>query len=203
MPWAGYVALLIVAPQLATPAILTGWILLVLWQMFAMSAIDAGIDNVTRSPTRLLWLFAPIVLFGSQSWDSAELAVSNALIEIVISEFSALIVALALVMWAANGAAASPAFGGMVIITVFVGAFLYAFIGAWSQLNPTPGVIRIASLAGATLSQIVFNWGWLRRMERGKLEIADRMGTSRGIALVVGQMAVWVLLPLVARLLRA
>lgn len=103
LPWAGYVALLWAAPERARPVIWSGWIVLLAWQIVAIGAMDAGIAGARRTPLRLLWLVAPVLLFGSQNWDSAALAVSNALIEITLSEFSALILCLLLVMWITPG----------------------------------------------------------------------------------------------------
>ncbi len=43
LPWTGYLALLTVAREVAMPAVLTGWVLILVWQMFAIGAHEERI----------------------------------------------------------------------------------------------------------------------------------------------------------------
>jgi hypothetical protein len=203
LPWAGYLGLLWAAPQLARPAIWSGWILLLVWQIIAVGAMDAGIASARRTPARLSWMVAPALLLGTQNWDSATLAVSNALIEITLSEFSALMLSLLLVMWLTPGEDKSMAWPGIIILSVLMGFFLYAFVNAWRLLNPAPDWIRAGALGGALLAQMAVDWRWLRQVARQELQLSDPMATSKGLGLILGQILLWLLLPAVFWLIQA
>lgn len=197
LPWAGYVALLAVARPLAQPAILTGWVLILVWQIFAVGAADAGIDAARRDPWRLAWMVAPGLLLATQSWGSAGRATANALIEVTIVEIAALIVALVAIMLSAPGRDKGPAWPGIIILAVFVVAFLWSFVAAWALLNPTPGWVRAGALTLAFASQLVTDWRWLRPLERGQFAIDDPFASPRGMQLILGQLTLWLLLPAV------
>lgn len=201
VPWAGYLALLAVARPLAMPAILTGWVLILVWQIFAVGAFDAGISAARRNPLRLAWMLAPILLFATQSWGAAGLALANALIELTIVEVAALILTLVVVMILQPGMDKGPAWPGIVIMGIFVIAFLSAFAGAWLQLNAHPGWLRLGTLALAFASQCVVDWAWLRRLADKGLRIDDPFSGNRGFALIIGQLLAWLLLPAVFALI--
>jgi hypothetical protein len=203
LPWAGYLALLFSARSLAMPAVLTGWILLLVWQTVVIGAHDSGVDEARRSPLRLAWLLAPALLFGTQSWDSAGAAVANALIEITISEMAALVVCVVLLMILTPGEGKAAAWPGIVILTVFVSIFLLAYVGAWRQGNPDPGWLRPVALGSACLSQIGVDWRWLSRLAKKKLVISDPLETPSGLALILGQILIWLLAPVAAWLIQA
>lgn len=201
VPWSGYLALLAVARPLAMPAILTGWILILVWQIFAVGALDAGIDGARRNPLRLAWAIAPTLLFATQAWDAAGLALANALIELTIVEVAALILTLVVVMVLQPGEDKGMAWPGIIIMGVFVVAFLWAFVGAWLQLNPAPGGLRIGALGGAFASQCAVDWVWLRKVANDGGGFADPLTGDRGMQLIIGQLIAWLVLPGVFALL--
>lgn len=202
VPWAGYLALLTVAFSLAMPAILTGWVLILVWQIVAVGALDAGIQQARRSPWALGWALAPLLLFTTQSWAGAELALANALIELTIVEVAALIVMLVTVMVLHDEEGKEMAWPGIIVMGIFIGFFLWAFVGAWRVLNPEPGWLRIGALAAAFATQCAVDWRWLRPLANGDLAIDDPLSGDQGMKLIVGQLVLWLLAPVPFALLR-
>lgn len=195
MPWAGYVALLAVARAVAMPAVLTGWVLILVWQMFAVGAHDRRIREARRNPWNLGWALAPMLLIASQSWGDAGLAIANALIEITIVDVSALMVVLVTVMVLQPGEGKEMAWPGIIILGLFVGCFLWAFAAGWMAINPDYAPLRLLSLGAAFAIQCAFDWRWLRPLARGELAIADIFANDAGMVLILAQLAVWLVLP--------
>jgi len=202
LPWAGYVALLSVARNLAMPAVLTGWVLILVWQMFAIGAYDKRIGEAKRNPWHLGWMLAPTLLFASQSWGDAGLGIANALIEITIVDVSALIVVLVTVMVLQPGEGKEMAWPGIIILGLFVGCFLWAFVAGWRQINPEHGLLRGLALGTAFVIQFARDWHWLRPLTRGSYGIGDIYSNDAGLVSILGQIALWLLLPGVFALLR-
>jgi hypothetical protein len=195
LPWAGYLALLSVARNVALPAVLTGWVLILVWQMFAIGAHDQRIGEAKRNPWHLGWMLAPALLFASQSWGDAGLAVANAFIEITIVDVSALIVVLVTVMVLQPGEGKEMAWPGIIILGLFVGCFLWAFVAGWRQVNPDHGLLRSLALGAAFIIQCARDWRWLRPLTRGSYGIGDIFSNETGLGLILGQLALWLLLP--------
>lgn len=195
LPWAGYVALLSVARNVAMPAVLTGWVLILVWQMFAIGAHDQRIGEARRNPLNLGWILAPILLFASQSWGDAGLAVANAFIEITIVDVSALIVVLVTVMVLQPGEGKEMAWPGIIILGLFVACFLWAFVAGWRQINPDHGLLRELALGAAFCIQFARDWRWLRPLTRGDYGIGDIFSNDAGFGLILGQLGLWLLLP--------
>ncbi len=195
LPWTGYLALLTVAREVAMPAVLTGWVLILVWQMFAIGAHEQRIGDARRNPWNLSWMLAPALLFASQSWGDAGLAIANAFIEITIVDVSALIVVLVTVMVLQPGEGKEMAWPGIIILGLFVGCFLWAFVAGWRLINPDHGLLRVLALGGAFALQCIFDWRWLRPLARGDYGIGDIFSNEAGFGLILGQLFVWLLLP--------
>jgi hypothetical protein len=195
LPWSGYLALLSVARNVAMPAVLTGWVLILVWQMFAIGAHDQRIGDARRNPWNLGWMLAPVLLFASQSWGDAGLAVANALIEITIVDVSALIVVLVTVMVLQPGEGKEMAWPGIIILGLFVACFLWAFVAGWHLINPDHGLLRGLALGSAFIIQFMRDWRWLRPLARGDHGIGDIYSNETGLGLILGQLALWLLLP--------
>lgn len=193
LPWCGYVALLACAREVAMPAVLTGWILVLVWQMFAVGAHQR--HTARRDPWNIAWLLAPTLLFATQGWGDVGLALANALIEITIVEVSALLMVLVAVMVLQPGEGKEMAWPGIIILGVFVGIFLWAFVAGWRLLNPEYGGWRQLPLACAFLIQCVRDWLWLRPLARSESGIGDVFASESGMALILVQLALWLLLP--------
>lgn len=202
LPWAGYIALLSVASQTSKPAILTGWILLLVWQIFAVGSHQEHNDPAKRSIWRLAWMLAPAMLLATQSWDGSAIALANALIELTIVEVAALIFALVAVMVMQPGEGKDMAWPGIIIMGIFVVAFLTSFVRAWLVLNPDPEWIRVGALLTAFVTQIVLDWRWLRPLAAGKLHIRDPMESKFGLPLILVQILLWLLMPVLFWLAR-
>ena len=202
LPWCGYLALLSVAHDQAMPAVLTGWILILVWQMFAVGAHNQRMSQARRNPWNLAWLLAPSLLFATQGWGDAGLALANALIEITIVDVSALLLVLVVVMVLQPGEGKEMAWPGIVILALFTGCFLWAFIAGWRLINPEYAGWRQLPLAAAFAIQCVRDWLWLRPLARGDKTIGDVFANESGMGLILGQLALWLLLPVPFALLR-
>lgn len=195
LPWCGYVALLASAREVAMPAILTGWILVLVWQMFAVGAHQRRMLQARRSPWNIAWLLAPALLFATQGWGDAGHALANALVEITIIDVSALLLVLVTVMVLQPGEGKEMAWPGIVILGVFAVAFLWSFVAGWCLLNPEYGSWRQLPLASAFAIQCLRDWLWLRPLARGECAIGDVYAGEAGMGLILGQLALWLLLP--------
>jgi hypothetical protein len=202
LPWLGYLALLAVAFDQAMPAVLTGWVLILVWQMFAVGAHDQRLAKAHRNPWNLAWLLAPALLFATQSWSDAGQALANALIETTIVDVSALLLVLVLVMVLQPGEGKEMAWPGIVILGAFTVCFLWAFVAGWRLINPEYGGWRQLPLASAFLIQCGRDWLWLRPLARGESSIGDVFANESGMGLILGQLALWLLLPVPFALLR-
>lgn len=195
LPWWGYLALLALAFDRAMPAVLTGWVLILVWQMFAVGAHNQRMAQTPRKQWNLAWLLAPALLFATQSWGDAGHALANALIETTIVDVSALLLVLVVVMVLQPGEGKEMAWPGILILGAFTACFLWAFVAGWRQINPDAGASRQLPLASAFLIQCVRDWLWLRPLAGGQNSVGDVYAGDAGIGLILGQLALWLLVP--------
>lgn len=196
LPWTGYLALLGVPGAAHGMAQLSGWILLLVWQVLVLGALATRIPDARRQPARSAWMLAPMLLCATQSWSDAGHAVLNAAIELSITEFAALLGATVVLMLIKPGRGKAVAWPGILLLSALTGVYLYALISGWRLLNPDPDWLRQSALIGAFASQFATDWRWIAGVADGRLKLAETLDSERALFAILGQIAVWLVLPL-------
>lgn len=201
LPWAGYLVLLILHPQ-PLAAVLTGWILMLVWQVLVLGAIEAAEPIEKLRGRGLLWLLVPALLGASQSFEQGGLALANALLELLMIEFAAFMVALLIVFVRTPGTDKDMAWPGIILLGVFLVLFLRVPGELWLRLNPAAELWRILLLAVVLLVQVVLDMRWVTQVAAGELVLAESFGSPRGPLRIGLQILLWLLAPVVFWLLR-
>lgn len=196
LPWLGYLALLMVPGAPIKPAQLTGWALVLVWEILVLGALAAQVKAAGRPPWHRLWMLAPALLTLTQTWSAAGTAVINLCLELTITEFAALIATTVVLMLRKPGEDKSMAWPGIIILTLFCGAYLYALLRAWQLLNHNPDWLRWLALGTAFASQCAVDWRWLSQAADGRIQLVETMDSDHDLFRVVGQILLWLLLPL-------
>lgn len=196
LPWLGYLAVLMVPGAPVKPAQLTGWALVLVWEILVLGALAAQVKAAGRQPWHRLWMLAPVLLMLTQTWSAAGRALVNLCLELAITEFAALIATTVFLMFRKPGEEKSMAWPGIIILTLFCGAYLYALLRAWQLLNQDPNWLRWLALLTAFAVQCALDWRWLSQASDGRIQLVETMDADRDLFRVLGQIVLWLLLPL-------
>lgn len=199
IPWAGYLALLWVAPQHWRPATLSGWILMLVWILMA----PPPQPFVLRQPgsfARLRWLLVPLLVLLSQPI-RAPLSLAQGVIELAICEFASFTLCLAWAMARAPEADKGVAWPGIIMMLGLSGVQIYALGLGWLTLAPSTDVWSAVPLVVALALAMEGHWRYCQALFRNEVSIESTPFLDEPLR-VVAALLLWWLLPLMVLGLR-
>jgi hypothetical protein len=191
IPWMGYLAIAVTGAGPQGLFIGTGWLLVVIYQLFLLGAHKPGGGMTVREV--LLALLSPVILAVGQ-FIRQDGSLWNFFIEDSLTELVAMNVGLVMMFARAFRTAVTtekrsigPAVPGVLILIGFTGAVLYCLFKAWMELNPHRDELSAINLGVAFLTSV---WSYFSAMKRGA---AFNKEKEPNIGLVIGQIFIWLL----------
>ena len=205
LPYLAYLAIFMLGYD-ASPTILLGWVVLLVYQILFLGLFAAEVTPF-RPAARWLFVLPPLLIGGRQAL--AQGSVWNFFLEEMLLEAIALVLVFVLQLFFARDRVGRTAWADLGIIPLLVGGILgfgmWDFGRVWWEINVLtrrPDWPAIA-MAAAAFAVALFNyWRALSAVRNGRMTIEEVFpDDGRGIALILGQVVLWVALGFIARAL--